>query len=453
MTATNQGSKIGGLKQISGETPVFHPFFPFLGNRFSTKNRGRPWTFPKLWPPPDDWKALEKRHQKSKSTTKVTWRRLIVSLYFCSFSRMRSEGFPFIVGVWGWTCVRFVLLPRRRLVVVSSSPRRRVVVASSSRRRRQLVANSLIHCHWAVHSHCDTILSFKVWKVEEVSHSFWRSQVTKCEVIFVFCVTGAILWQCVNASVTFFRGRRSTLWCDLFAMSWQAQHFVTWRRCCFHESQWQWRANVTLLQISWQAQDLVIVLKSGGSFAKVILFELCKNGFIRKTRTKSSIFELKVWNLKEKYRTKCSFWRFKLSRWEVIFVFCVAGARLWKLLDWKVEEASYEMLVLEACSLKSCGSLPRNARFGSLSLEKLRKSRTKCSFWKLVAWKVAEASHEMLVLEACSLKSWGSLARNACFESLFLEKLRKPRTKCSFWKLLYYFVVRSSTGVVLCSTE
>ena len=21
------------------------------------------------------------------------------------YSRMRSEGFPFIVGVWGWTCV------------------------------------------------------------------------------------------------------------------------------------------------------------------------------------------------------------------------------------------------------------------------------------------------------------------------------------------------------------
>ena len=91
---------------------------------------------------------------------------------------MRSEGFPFIVGVWGWTCVRFVLLPRRRLVVANSSRRRRqlvnslplggtfalrhntylqsvksggslarnarfgVVVVSSSRRRRQLV-NSL----------------------------------------------------------------------------------------------------------------------------------------------------------------------------------------------------------------------------------------------------------------------------------------------------------------------
>ena len=55
---------------------------------------------------------------------------------FKYFSRMRSEGFPFIVGVWGWTCVRVVFLvsssPRRRLVVASSSPRRRVVVASSS---------------------------------------------------------------------------------------------------------------------------------------------------------------------------------------------------------------------------------------------------------------------------------------------------------------------------------
>ena len=38
------------------------------------------------------------------------------------FSRMRSEGFPFIVGVWGWTCVRVVFV-----VSSSSGPRRRVV--------------------------------------------------------------------------------------------------------------------------------------------------------------------------------------------------------------------------------------------------------------------------------------------------------------------------------------
>ena len=48
------------------------------------------------------------------------------------FSRMRSEAFPFIVGVWGWTCVRVAC-------VASSSCRRRVVVASSSPTRRQLV--------------------------------------------------------------------------------------------------------------------------------------------------------------------------------------------------------------------------------------------------------------------------------------------------------------------------
>ena len=35
-------------------------------------------------------------------------------------------------------------------------------------------------------------------------------------------------------------------------------------------------------------------LRSGESVAKIILFELCKNGFIRKTRTKSSIFIFKV---------------------------------------------------------------------------------------------------------------------------------------------------------------
>ena len=227
-----------------------------------------------------------------------------------------------------------------------------------------------------------------------------------------------------------------------FAMSWQAQHFVTWRRCCLHESQWQWHANVTLLQISWQAQDLVIVLKSGGSFAKVILFELCKNGFIRKTRTKSSIFELKVWNLKEVSHEMLVL---TLQTFKVRGHFRVLRGR---------------RKTLEAPCLKSWGSLARNARFGSLFLEKLRKPRTKCSFWKLVPWKVEEASHEMLVLEACSLKSWGSLARNARFGSLFLEKLRKPRTKCSFWKLVPWKVEEAShemlvleAFVLLCSTE
>ena len=223
-----------------------------------------------------------------------------------------------------------------------------------------------------------------------------------------------------------------------FAMSWQAQHFVTWRRCCFHESQWQWRANVTLLQISWQAQDLVIVLKSGGSFAKVILFELCKNGNSHK------IVDFRVESVK-----------FEGSLAEMLVL---------TLQTFKVR-GHFRVLcgrrkTLEAPWLKSWRSLARNARFGSLFLEKLRKPRTKCSFWKLVPWKVAEVSHEMLVLEACRLKSCGSLARNTRFGSLFFEKLRKSRTKCSFWKLVPWKVDEAShemlvleAFVLLCSTE
>ena len=38
----------------------------------------------------------------------------------------------------------------------------------------------------------------------------------------------------------------------------------------------------------------MMCLKNGESIAKVILFHLCKIGFIRKTRQKSSIFTFKV---------------------------------------------------------------------------------------------------------------------------------------------------------------
>ena len=353
------------------------------------------------------------------------------------YSRMRSEGFPFIVGVWGWTCVRVAF-------VVSSSPRRRVVVVSSLRRRRQLVNFSPLGGTFTATQSLPS--KYEKWRKSRTKCSLWRCQVTKCEVVFAFCVTGAILWKRVKASASFFswQAQHFVMW--PFAMSWQAQHFVMCRRCCLHKSQWQGRANVTLLQILWQAQHLVSVLKSDGSFAKVILFELCKNGFIRKTRTKSSLFHLKVWNLRE-----------------------VSHEMLVLTLQTLKVRGHFRVLrgrrnTLEASSMKSCGGLARNARFGSLVLEKLRRPRTKCSFWKLGAWKVAEASHEMLVLEA-----WTH------------EKLRKPRTKRSFWKLVAWKVAEAlheilvleacclksrgslarnarfgsfcSTGVVLCSTE
>ena len=107
----------------------------------------------------------------------------------------------------------------------------------------------------------------------------------------------------------------------------------------------------------------------------------------------------------------------------------------WKLVLLNFEEASHETIILETFSVKIVGSIVRNARFGSLFSENWRLPRTKRSFWQLVLWNFEEASHETIVLEAFSVKIAGSIVRNARFGSLFCEISRKPRTKRSFWKL------------------
>ena len=132
---------------------------------------------------------------------------------------MRSEGFPFIVGVWGWTCVRFVLLPRRR-----------VVVASSSCRRRLVVANSLIHCHWAVHSHWRHHPVFQSMKSGGSLARNARFGVPKSQNVRSF---SCFAWQAqFFGSVSmqacrFFRGRRSTLWCGLSRC--RGRRSILWR--------------------------------------------------------------------------------------------------------------------------------------------------------------------------------------------------------------------------------
>ena len=84
--------------------------------------------------------------------------------------------------------------------------RRRVVVASSSPTRSFAAIGRYIRtATQSLPSKCEK------WRKSRTKCSFWRCQITKWEVVFVFCVTGAILWQCVNASALFFRGRRSTL--------------------------------------------------------------------------------------------------------------------------------------------------------------------------------------------------------------------------------------------------
>ena len=99
----------------------------------------------------------------------------------------------------------------------------------------------------------------------------------------------------------------------------------------------------------------------------------------------------------------------------------------WKLVRWNLEEASHETIILEAISCKIVGSIVRNARFGSM-----------------VLWNLKEASHETLVLEASSVKFGGSLARNDPFGSFFCENCRKHRAKRSFWKLVLWKLEEAS---------
>ena len=169
-----------------------------------------------------------------------------------SFSRMHSEGFPFIVGVWGWTCVRVAL-----------------VVSSSSSGPRRPRVRSLISLLWAARTQCDKIISFKVWKVEEVSHEMLvlSLQTLKVGCHFAFCVAGAILWKRVKCKRVVFSWQAQDFATRRFAPAWQAQHFVTCPKCFFHESQCQGCANMTQWQKSWQAQHFVTALKSGGSLA------------------------------------------------------------------------------------------------------------------------------------------------------------------------------------------
>ena len=159
----------------------------------------------------------------------ILW--LQVEYGFC-FSRMRSEGFPFIVGVWGWTCVRVVFL-------VSSSCRRRVVVASSSRRRRQLVNSLPLGGTFALR-HNPYLQSVKSGGSLARNARFGVPKSQNVRSFSCFAWQAQYFGSVSMQAWRFFRGRRSTLWCDLSRCRGRRSIFVTWRRCCFHESQWQW---------------------------------------------------------------------------------------------------------------------------------------------------------------------------------------------------------------------
>ena len=157
--------------------------------------------------------------------------------------------------------------------------------------------------------------------------------------------------------------------------------------------------------------------------------ENCRNSFARNDHFGTFFCE----NCR-KLRTKRSFWKLFLWNFEAAshetIILEPSSVKI-------VGEASHETIILEPSSVKIVGSFARNARFGSFFCEILKQPRTKRSFWNLLLWKLSEASHETLVLEAFSVKFGGSLARNDHFGTFFCENCRKLRTKRSFWKLFF----------------
>ena len=75
--------------------------------------------------------------------------------------------------------------------------------------------------------------------------SFWRFQVTRWELIFAFCVTGAIHLEACQCKRVVFSWQAQHFLLMHVGVAWQAQHFVACPKCFFHESHWQGCANMT----------------------------------------------------------------------------------------------------------------------------------------------------------------------------------------------------------------
>ena len=167
---------------------------------------------------------------------------MFFSNFIFFYSRMCSEGFPFIFGVWGWTCVRVVL------------------VASSSCRRHYIINFSPLG---GTHAQPFPAKDEK-WRTSRTKCSFWRSQGIKWEVIFAFRVIGTIFWKCVNASASFFGGRHSTFWCGLSRcrgrcnILWRGEDFFSTNRSVRDAQGWhyfKYRGRRSIWWVSWKVAE------------------------------------------------------------------------------------------------------------------------------------------------------------------------------------------------------
>ena len=271
--------------------------------------------------------------------------------YSSFFSRMRSKGSRFTLGVWG-------------LRVCSLD----VAFASATvRNRPQPFA-------WGPYG--------RAYGKFYRGGPFWRFQTSGC---FVSRGRRGTSWHSdvfCNVSKVVLRGRRNTFATfseDVLQFSWQAQHFgrvhrhFSWQAQHFRRVLWRvfckshWQGCVKW----WQGANSVAgrgilcdVLKIDGSLARNIDFEVANFQILRKTRRKTSILKLQSvksgGSLARNARfgaPTCLFSRVWFSRGlavsmgeaaKLVFLSC---RQLWKL-----PEVSHKMLVFLYPRVLSCGA-------------------------------------------------------------------------------------------------
>ena len=197
------------------------------------------------------------------------------------FSRMRSKGSRFTLGVWGLrVCsldVAFVVATVRNrpqpFATVRAIPVWPCPWEVLQRRSFLEVSDvSLLRFAWQAWH----FVTFRRVLQRVESRFAWQAQYfcdvfTRCVAVFV---AGAALWTCPSS------------------FSWQARHFRRVVLRVFANRIGRPASSGDKVQIPWQAWHLCDVMKIDGCLARNIDFEVANFQVLRKTRRKTSILKL-----------------------------------------------------------------------------------------------------------------------------------------------------------------
>ena len=207
------------------------------------------------------------------------------------FSRMRSKGSRFTLGVWGLRVsldVAFVVATVRNR---SQPPFE--TVRNRSQPSATVRTNSVWPCLWEV------LQRWSFLEVSDVSASFRVAGVALRDIQTCsatcrtsFCVAGTILLRRFQKMHCSFRGRRITL--DVSIVIFRGRRSTLDVSCCvfFANCIGRSASSGDKVQIPWQVSIFCYVLKIDGSLVRNIDFEVTNFQVLRKTRRKTSILKL-----------------------------------------------------------------------------------------------------------------------------------------------------------------